>query len=127
MEGWFHLLGNPDRLKQSHPVETAEYAKIVGIDHEAAFNWWVPGVLSKRDRIISLVTQRSTRYLKWTHKFSIDLPKTAKEALALDAANGNTLWAAAIAKEMVNVRVAFKILAADESVPVGYQKIGIRR
>jgi hypothetical protein len=34
-------------LKQSHPVETAEYAKIVGINHEAAFNWWVPGVLSK--------------------------------------------------------------------------------
>ncbi len=97
--------------------------KIVGINHEAAFNWWVPGVLSKQDRIISLVKQRSTRYLKRTHKFGIDLPKTAKQALALDAANGNTLWAAAIAKEMANARIAFKILAADKSVPIGYQKI----
>jgi hypothetical protein len=34
---------------ESHPVETAEYAKIVGIDHEAAFNWWVPTVISKQD------------------------------------------------------------------------------
>ena len=34
-------------LKQSHPIETAKYAKLVGIDHEAAFNWWVPDVLSK--------------------------------------------------------------------------------
>ncbi len=28
-------------LKESHPVEVAEYAKIIGIDHEPAFNWWL--------------------------------------------------------------------------------------
>ena len=37
--------------------------------------------------------------------------------------NGNTLWAAYIAKEMKNICVAFKILADNESVPIGYQKI----
>jgi hypothetical protein len=42
-------------LKESHPIETAEYAKILGIDYEPAFNWWVPHILKKRDRIISLV------------------------------------------------------------------------
>ena len=42
-------------LKESHPIEVAEYAKILGIDHEPAFNWWVPHILKKRDRIISLV------------------------------------------------------------------------
>jgi hypothetical protein len=26
-------------LKNSHPLETAEYAKLMGIDHEPAFNW----------------------------------------------------------------------------------------
>jgi hypothetical protein len=26
-------------LKKSHPIETAKYAKILGIDHEPAFNW----------------------------------------------------------------------------------------
>jgi hypothetical protein len=96
---------------------------MVGIDHEAAFNWWVPATLSQRDRIISLVKQRKTWYLKRTHKFGIELPKTVTEALALYRANGNTLWAAVIAKEMKNIRVAFKILSNDESVPIRYQRI----
>jgi hypothetical protein len=32
-------------LKETHPIETAKYAMILGIDHEPAFNWWVPHVL----------------------------------------------------------------------------------
>ena len=32
-----------------------------------------------------------------------------EEAYALDAKNGNTLWAYVISKEMENVRVAFKV------------------
>ncbi len=81
-----------------------------GIDHEPAFNWWVPHVLKKRDRIISLVHKQTTRYLKRTHKFGIEVFKTVKEALALDRKNGNTLWADAIAKEMKEVCIAFNIL-----------------
>lgn len=110
-------------LKESHPIEVAEYAKILGIDHEPAFNWWVPHTLKKRDRIISLVKKRSPRFLKRTHKFGIEVPKTVKEALELDKKNGNTLWADAIAKEMKDVRVAFKILPDGQSAPIGYQKI----
>jgi hypothetical protein len=110
-------------LKESHPIETAEYAVTKGIDHEPAFNWWVPHVLKKHDRIISLVCKRTTRYLKRTHKFDIEVPKTVKEALALDCKNGNTLWADAIAKEMKEVRIAFNILPDDRSAPIGYQKI----
>ncbi len=51
-------------FENSHPVETAEYAKLMKIDHEPAFNWWVPHVLKKRNRIISLVRKRLPRYLK---------------------------------------------------------------
>jgi hypothetical protein len=110
-------------LKESHLIETAKYAKILGIDHEPAFNWWVPHVLRKRDRIISLVRKRNPRYLKRTHKFGIELPKTVKEALELNKKNGNTFWADAIAKEMKEVHVAFKILLDGQSAPIGYQKI----
>jgi hypothetical protein len=42
-------------LKELHPLETAKYAVTMGIDQEPAFNWWVPHVLRKRDRIISAV------------------------------------------------------------------------
>jgi hypothetical protein len=75
----------------------------MGINHEPAFNWWVPHVLRKRDRIISAVAKRFARFLKRTHKFDIEIPRTIKEALELDRRNGNTLWADAIAKEMAEV------------------------
>ncbi len=94
-----------------------------GLDHEPAFNWWVPHVLKKRDQIISLVRKQTTRYLKRTHKFGIEVPKTVKEALALDRKNDNTFWADAIAKEMKEVRIAFNILPDGRSAPIGYQKI----
>ncbi len=84
---------NLSDLKESHPLETAKYAVTIGIDHEPAFYWWVPHVLKKRDQIISLVRKRTTRYLKLTHKFGIEVPKTVKEALDLDRKNGTTLWA----------------------------------
>jgi hypothetical protein len=110
-------------LKESHPIETTEYAKILGIDHEPAFDWWVPNVLRKRDPIIFLMRKRILRYLKQTQKFGIELPKTVKEALDLDKKNGNTFWADSIAKDMKDVCVAFKILLDGQSVPIGYQKI----
>ena len=42
-------------LKESHPLQVAEFALAAGIADEPAFNWWVSWVLKKRDRIISLV------------------------------------------------------------------------
>jgi hypothetical protein len=109
-------------LMESHPIETAKYAEILGIDHEPAFNWWVPYVLRKRDRIISLVRKRNPCYLKRTHKFGIELPKTNNKALEIDKKNGNTFWSDAIAKEMKDVCITFKILLDGQSVPIGYQK-----
>ena len=78
--------------------------------NEPAFNWQVGFVLKKRERIISLVRKRNTCYLERNEKFKIALPKNFKETLQLDKDNGNTLWDDAIATEMKNVKVAFKIL-----------------
>ena len=110
-------------LKESHPVQTAEYAVVQWIDHEPAFNWWVPHVLKKRDSIIVQVKRRSARYLKRTHKWGLEVPQSVDDALAIDKKNGNTFWADAIAKEMKNVRVAFKILDDGERPPPGFQFI----
>jgi len=114
---------NLSDLKESHPLETAKYAMTIGIDHKPAFNWWVPYVLKKRDRIISLVWKWTTRYLKRTHKFGIEVPKTVKEAFEIESKNGNTLWADAIAEEMKEVCIAFNILPDEHVAPNGYQKI----
>ena len=42
-------------LKESYPIQVAEYAMAQGIDHEPAFGWWVPYILKKRDRILAAV------------------------------------------------------------------------
>eukprot|EP00804_Cyclotella_cryptica_P028067 CCRYP_017276-RA/>CCRYP_017276-RA protein AED:0.08 eAED:0.14 QI:0/0/0/1/0.25/0.2/5/0/724 len=88
-------------LKESHPLQVAEFAFAAQIADEPAFNWWVSWVLKKRDRIVSLV-KRGARYHKRTHKYGIELPKTVEEAYAIDRATGTTFWHDAIEKEMKN-------------------------
>ena len=80
-------------------------------------------MLKKRDRIILLVKKQNPQFLKRTHKIGIEVPKTAKEALEIDRRNGNTFRADAIAKEMKDICVAFKILLDGQSAPIGHQKI----
>jgi hypothetical protein len=46
-ESWIPLKD----LKESHPIETAKFAKARSIADEPAFAWWVPYTLRKRDII----------------------------------------------------------------------------
>ena len=70
-----------------------------------------------------IIAKLKTRYLLKSHKFGIELPKSVKEALAIDAATNTTYWKDAIALEIKNVDVAFQDLEDGENVPVGYQQI----
>ena len=126
--GWRFLVEWKDRtsswctlkvLKESNPIEVAEYVTAAGIQDEPAFTWWVPYTLRKRDCIISSI---SSRVRKRNRKFGIEMPTSVEEVKALDLQNGNTLWKDALDKEMYQVGVAFKILEHDEQVPVGYAK-----
>jgi hypothetical protein len=101
-------------LKESNPIEVAEYAATKNLHDEPEFAWWVPHVLNKWNRIIATVNKR---YHKRTHKFGIQVPKTRDEAVKLDEENGNTLWQDTISKEMKNVRIAFKVLNGEEAIP----------
>ena len=106
-------------IKETNPVDVAEFARAKGIDKEPAFAWWVPFTLRKRDIIISKVTARIRRV---NQKYGIDIPRTVEEAYKLDEKNGDTFWRDAIAKEMLNVGIAFDILEPDQSLPVGWKK-----
>jgi hypothetical protein len=107
-------------LKESNPVEVAEYAAAKSLLDTTAFVWWAPHVLKKRSRIISAVTKR---YHKRTHKFGIEVPKNWDDCVRLDKGNNNTLWQDAARKEMKNIRIAFNILNGEELVPPTYQEI----
>ena len=74
MEGTWQRLAD---MKESNPVEVAEYAVAREINKEPAFAWWVDWTLKRQDRIIALVNNRT---LKRTHKFGIAIPRSIEEA-----------------------------------------------
>ena len=76
-------------LKQSYPVQLAEYATKMGIQDLPVFSWWIPYVLKKRNRIISKI---KSKYWQRTHKYGIKIPKLVKHALQNDKENNNTFW-----------------------------------
>ena len=129
-KGWEILLGWKDGsstweamkdIKESYPVDLAEFAIQKGIDSKPAFAWWIPFVIKKKQRIISKV---KSKYWTKTHKFGIRIPRTVKEAIEIDTLNKNTLWWAAICQEMKNVRIAFEIFDGNkEDIPPGYQLV----
>ena len=78
-------------------------------------------MLKKRERILSKI---KSKYWQRTHKYGIRIPKTVREALEIEKANGNHLWWEALMKEMKNVRPAFEVFEGTISdLPVGYQQI----
>ncbi len=91
----------PD-VKVPHPLQIADYAVAMCVDHESSFIWWVLNVLKKRDAIIALVKKFSAG-MKHMHKFGIECLKTVKDTFKLEKHYGNTLWTDAISKEMKNV------------------------
>ena len=106
-------------VKESYPVQLAEFAISNCIAEEPAFALWVPFVMKKRNRILAKV---KSKYWLRSHKFGIRIPKSVEEAKEVDNQNGNTLWWDAICKEMCNVRPAFEVFEGTKNqLPIGYQ------
>ena len=128
-QGWWFLVRWKDQseswmrladMKESYPIETAEFAASRGIDDEPAFAWWVPHALRKRDAIVSAL---KTRVRQAKLKYGIEIPTSVKHAKKLDMKEGNDLWMKALAKEMLNVGVAFEILEQGQKAPHGWHLV----
>ena len=108
-------------IKESYPLQVAEYAISACISEEPAFAWWASSVLKKRNRII---TKTKSKYWLRTHKFGIEIPKSVVQARQIDAKCVNTRWWDTMCKEMKNVRPAFEVFEGGiEQLPSGYQEI----
>ena len=92
-KGWRFLVAWKDgstsfiplrKMKNAYPVETADYVVANNLDKLPAFSWWVPTVLRRRECMISKLKKNKTKYWHRSHKYGIELPKSVKEALAID-------------------------------------------
>jgi len=118
-------------LKDSNPVELAEYAVANLIVDEPAFKWWVPLTLKKRNRVIAKV---KSKYWRTSHKFGIRVPKSIDKAYRIDEENGNSYWTDALKKEISKVLVAWEaydkgltpeeVRAGKAPDLIGFQEIG---
>jgi hypothetical protein len=79
-ESWMPLKD----LKESHPIEMAEFAKARGIADEPAFAWWAPHRLRKRDVMLSKI---KARIRKTTHKHGIETPSSLEHADEINRRN----------------------------------------
>ncbi len=109
-------------IKESNPVQMAEYAVANKLVEEPAFKWRVPYTLIKRDRIIKAVGKRFHRKVE---KFGVRVPRNIEEAMKLDRDTGTSFWAKAIQKEVKAVFPALRVLGDLEKVPVGSTQIDL--
>ena len=100
-------------IKESYPVQVAEFAIATHISMEPTFTWWILFVLKKRKPILAKV---KSKYWLRTHKFGIRIPKSVEEAKKIDEQNGNTLWWDAISMEMKNVHPVFEVFEGMEEM-----------
>jgi hypothetical protein len=75
-------------------------------------------------RCLRVLSKLKSKYWQRKHKFGIRIPKTVKEAIAIDKSNCDTLWWDSICKKMKNVRPACEKWERKEGdLPPGFQKI----
>ena len=110
MDRWLDIMEGTTGFKGLSSSRKTEYAVDQEIDYDLAFNLWVNEVLKKRLWIKYFVKKRNACYIKKTHKFGIEVPKSVDWEYALDKKNGNTLWADAISKQMKDVSPDFRKL-----------------
>ena len=106
-------------LKETNPVDVAEYAVANNIADEVAFRYWVPYTLNQREKVISSI---SHRVRKTKSKFGIEIPTNMVEVADFDRRNGNHLWNDATKKEISNIKVAFQFLEDGEEIPQEYKR-----
>jgi hypothetical protein len=113
-----------NEVRQSNPIELAEYAVQRGIANDPSFAWWVPHTLRCRRRMISKV---KSKYWVATHKFGNELPKSVEHAYRIDKETGTTFWHNAIEKEMKRIHEAMQEFDGDLAEAkrrlTGYQQI----
>ena len=94
---WISLKG----LKESIPVELAEYSVSNKIYHKPALSWWVLYTLRKLNRIISKLQKK---YWWKNREFGIEVLNSIKRAYDIDEKTHMDFWIEAIAKEMLKIK-----------------------
>ena len=109
-ESWVKL----SELKESHHLETAEFAKSRGTDDESALVGTSYAEAEKRNHF-SHEDETTKNHSQIWHR-DTNQRRSRRQ-------NGNRMWKDALALEMFNVGVAFEILEEGQAAPLGWSKV----
>ena len=90
-------------IKESNPLQVAEYVLLQKIEKEFAFLWWVKHTIRTRDRIISML--KPNNLVRRGMKFGVVIPKDINHAIELGRIIDNDLWREAFQKEFQRLRL----------------------
>jgi hypothetical protein len=74
-------------IKNSLPMQLAQYAISHKLDKETDFKWWIKPTLKHQDHFLKAL---KSKYSSRTHKFGIRVPTSVEEALAIDKETNTT-------------------------------------
>jgi hypothetical protein len=104
-------------MKETYPLQTANYARGNDIQDEPAFAWWVPTALRIGHRMVAKIA-KSAKYWNRTLPTS-----TVSKFPRIDSETGTDFWRKAIDKKMTNNKIAFEFLDDEAPMPIGYKQM----
>lgn len=114
-------------IRKDDPLTLSVYARERGLLENEGWKWAKAYTADpeKMIRIVKRIMTMTTKKKKKSgpkYKFGVRVPKNVKEAYALDKANGNTLWAESMDKELagLNEFKTFRALEPGARPPPGY-------
>ena len=113
-------------LRVDYPWECIAYARKNNLRQHNDWKWIDDYV--KSDTLFAKIVQtyKASKVGEAQFQYGVQVPKTAKQALALDQANGDNLWKSSMKLELQQIVEdfsAFKVLDDDEVLPQGYKQV----
>ncbi|MEM7375710.1 MAG: reverse transcriptase domain-containing protein, partial [Bacteroidota bacterium] len=117
-----------ENIRKDDPVSLAAYAKKKGLLKHSRWSW--ANTYLRRDKKFSRMLKQVHLYKKKSNlikfNFGVRIPRSIREAMLLDKANGNTKWKDAIETELRALyedNKCFKALKSKSEIPSGYKYV----
>ena len=113
-------------LRKDDPITIAHYARDNGLQNERGWKWSKRIVVREKKflRMLKIMQGQKQGKRQKKFKFGIEIPRSIREAYALDKRNGNTKWADAIRKEIDQLQEFESFVPVDDSFDLsGYSYV----
>ena len=114
-------------MKEADPITLAKYGHAHNLEDQRGWKWIKR--YSENDRVfINLSKAFVAKGKQKVFKFGVEIPRNLKEAMSLDASNGNELWSKATDKEITELleHDTFGIYDTKEKIPKDHKYVPVQ-